>query len=31
VIKKNDFFTFETDILKKFEKLIAIENFGNKL
>ena len=31
VIKKNDFYNFETDIFKKFEYLINIENFGNKL
>ena len=31
VIKKDDFYNFETDILKKFEHLIKIENFGNKL
>ena len=31
VIKKDDFYNFETDILKKFEHLIEIENFGNKL
>ena len=31
VIKKNDFYNFETDILKKFEHLIEIENFGNNL
>ena len=31
VIKKEDFYDFETDILKKFEYLIEIENFGNKL
>ncbi len=31
VIKKNDSYNFETDILKKFENLIEIENFGNKL
>ena len=31
VIKKKDFYNFETDILKKFEYLIEIENFGNKL
>ena len=31
VIKKNDFYNFETDIFKKFEYLIEIENFGNKL
>ena len=31
VIKKENFYNFETDILKKFEDLIKIENFGNKL
>ena len=31
VIKKDDFYEFETDILKKFDNLINIENFGNKL
>jgi 16S rRNA (cytosine1402-N4)-methyltransferase len=31
VIKKDDFYNFETDILKQFEYLIEIENFGNKL
>ena len=31
VIKKDDFYTFETDIVKKFKHLIEIENFGNKL
>jgi len=31
VIKKDDFYDFKTDILKKFEYLINIENFGNKL
>ena len=31
VIKKNDFYDFETDILEKFEYLIEIENFGNRL
>jgi len=31
VFKKKDFYNFETDILKKFEYLIAVENFGNKL
>ncbi len=31
VIKKKDFYNFETDILDKFEKLIEIENLGNKL
>jgi 16S rRNA (cytosine1402-N4)-methyltransferase len=31
VIKKKDFYNFETDIRKKFENLIKIENFGTKL
>ena len=31
IIKKEDFFNFETDILKRFENLIEIENFGKKL
>jgi len=31
VIKKNDFYNFNTDVLKKFEHLIEIESFGNKL
>ena len=31
IIKKDDFYNFETDILQKFEYLIEIENFGNKL
>jgi len=31
VIKKEDFYDFETDILEKFEHLIAIENFSKKL
>ena len=31
LIKKSDFNDFETDILKKFEDLINIENIGNKL
>ncbi len=31
VIKKDDFYDFETDIFSKFRKLIEIENFGNKL
>ena len=30
-IKKENFYNFETDILRKFEHLIEIENFGNKL
>jgi 16S rRNA (cytosine1402-N4)-methyltransferase len=31
IIKKDDTYDFETDIYKKFEHLIEIENFGNKL
>jgi len=31
VIKKDNFYKFETDIYKKFEYLLEIENFGNKL
>ena len=31
VIKKKDFYNFETDILNKFKFLIEIENFGNRL
>ena len=31
VIKKEDFFNFETDILKKFNYLLEIENYGKKL
>ena len=31
VIKKEDFYDFETDILKKFKNLIEIENLGLKL
>ncbi len=31
VIKKDDFYSFETDIFKKFEYLMNIENLGNKL
>ena len=31
VIKKEDFYDFETDILEKFSNLIDIENFSKKL
>ncbi|MDB4082054.1 16S rRNA (cytosine(1402)-N(4))-methyltransferase RsmH [Candidatus Pelagibacter sp.] len=31
VIKKEDFYDFETDILEKFDHLINIENFSKKL
>ena len=30
-IKKTDFYDFKTDVLEKFNNLIEIENFGNKL
>jgi 16S rRNA (cytosine1402-N4)-methyltransferase len=30
-IKKSDFYDFETDIINKFENLIEIEKFGDKL
>jgi len=30
-IKKNNFYDFETDIFEKFQNLIEIENFGNRL
>ena len=30
-IKKKDFFDFETDVLKKFNNLIEIENIGDKI
>jgi len=30
-IKKEDFYDFKTDILEKFDHLISIEKFGNKL
>ena len=30
-IKKENFYDFETDILKKFENLIKIENYSKKL
>ena len=30
-IKKRDFYDFETDIKKKFQNLLEIENFSNKL
>ena len=30
-IKKKDFYDFKTDIFEKFQNLIDIENFGNKL
>ncbi len=31
VIKKDEFYNFETDVLKKFNHLIEIESFGDKL
>ena len=31
VIKKGNFYNFDTDIFNKFKHLIEIENFGNKL
>ena len=31
MIKKKDFYDFDTDIQDQFKKLIEIENFGNKL
>ena len=31
VVKKDDFYDFKTDILEKFNHLIEIEKFGNKL
>ncbi len=31
VVKKNQFYNFDTDIIKKFEHLIAIEKIGDKL
>ena len=31
IIKKDNFYNFETDILEKFKYLIDVENFGNKL
>ena len=31
VIKKEDFYNFETDILDKFKYLIDIENYSKKL
>ena len=31
VIKKEDFYNFETDIIDKFDHLIKIENFSKKL
>ena len=31
IIKKDDFYDFKTDILEKFNHLVEIENYGNKL
>ena len=31
VVKKRDFYEFKTDIFEKFNYLLEIENFGNKL
>ena len=31
VIKKNDYYNFETDIAQKFKTLLDIENFSEKL
>ena len=31
VIKKKDFYEFETDISEKFNYLLEVENLGNKL
>ena len=31
IIKKDESYNFETDVIKKFEYLLEIENFGNKL
>ena len=31
VIKKEDFYEFESDVLEKFNNLIEIENFSKKL
>ena len=31
VIKKSDFYKFETDIFEKFANLIDVENIANKL
>ena len=31
VVKKKNFYNFETDILEKFKDLIEVENFGKKL
>ena len=31
IIKKDEFYNFETDVIKKFGYLLEVENFGNKL
>ena len=31
IIKKDEFYNFETDVMKKFEYLLEVENLGNKL
>ena len=31
LIKKDDFYNFETDIIKKFDHLLKVESFGEKL
>ena len=31
VVKKHDFYNFETDVFNKFKYLLEIENYGNKL
>ena len=31
VIKKNDFYNFDTDIEEQFRNYIEIENYGDKL
>ena len=31
IIKKEEFYNFETDVMKKFGYLLEVENFGNKL
>ena len=31
VVKKKEFYNFETNIKEKFQNLIEIENYGNKL
>ena len=31
IIKKDESYNFETDVMKKFGYLLELENFGNKL